>query len=78
MIQIKKRLFLLPSMSPSVGVELMCSSIIYIYIYIYRDGNFAPPRPAPPRTGFPRPAKVVGRGWGNILSPHPGAGRGWV
>ena len=25
---------------------------------------------------LPHPVKVVGRGWGNILSPHPGAGRG--
>ena len=32
------------------------------------DDNFAPPCPA----------KMVGRGWGNILSPHHGAGWGWV
>ena len=49
----------------------------------HRDGNFAPPRltrpsPASPRAGFSRPTKVVGRGWGKILDPHHGAGRGWV
>ena len=48
-----------------------------------RDGNFAPsrltrPSPASPRAGFPRPTKVVGWGWGKILDPHHGAGRGWV
>ena len=43
-----------------------------------RDGNFAPPHPASPRAGFPRPAKVMGRGWGKILDPHHGAGRGWI
>ena len=48
-----------------------------------RDGNFAlpcfdPPLLALPRAGFPRPAKMVGRGWGEILDPHFGAGRGWV
>ena len=43
-----------------------------------RDGNFASPLPASPRAGLPRPAKVVGRGWGEILDPHHGAGRGWV
>ena len=37
-----------------------------------------PPLPASPRAGFPRPTKVVGRGWGKILDPHHGAGRGWV
>ena len=51
-----------------------------------RDGNFAPPRPAPldppfpasSRADFSRPAKVMGRGWGKILDPHHGTGRGWV
>ena len=31
-----------------------------------------------PRFTLTRPARVVGQGWGNILSPHPKAGRGWV
>ena len=48
-----------------------------------RDGNFAPPRltwpsPASPCTGFPRPVKVMGQGWGKILVLHHGAGRGWI
>ena len=52
-------------------------------MFVTRDGNFAPPRltrpsPASPRAGFPRPTKVVGRGWGKILDPHHGAGQGWV
>ena len=28
--------------------------------------------------GFPRPAKVMGRGWGKILALHHKMGQGWV
>ena len=51
--------------------------LLFLFI-LPRDGNFSPPLPASPHAGFPRPAKVVGRGWGEILDPHHGAGRGWV
>ena len=37
-----------------------------------------PPLPASPRAGFPRPAKVVGWKWDEILDPHPEVRRGWV
>ena len=40
-----------------------------------RDGNFSLPLPASPRASFPRPAKVVGWGWGKILVLHHGASR---
>ena len=47
-----------------------------------RDGNFASPLNllllASLRSGFLCPAKVMGQGWGKILVPHHGAGRGWV
>ena len=43
-----------------------------------RDDNFSPPLLASPRAGFPRPAKVMERGWDKILAPHHKVGRGWV
>ena len=43
-----------------------------------RDGNFAPLLSALPHVGFSRPAKVVGWGWGEILTSQYGVGWGWV
>ena len=37
-----------------------------------KDGNFAPPR-----LTHPSPLRPA-QGWGKILAPHRGAGRGWV
>ena len=34
------------------------------------DGNFAPPLPASPHTGFPHPSNVIGQGWSKILALH--------
>ena len=34
-----------------------------------------PAPPPSPRASFPRPTKVVGRGWGKILAPHHEVGR---
>ena len=50
----------------------------FILLGLSRDGNFAPPLPASPRVGFSHPVKVVRLGWGEIVDPHHGAGRGWV
>ena len=36
----------------------------------------SPPLPALPRVGFPRPAMLVGQGWGKNLDPHHRAGWG--
>ena len=59
-------------------------NFLSIFLYVYTQGwqfcpaPLDPPLPASPRAGFPRPAKVMGRGWGEILDPHHVAGRGWV
>ena len=47
-------------------------------VFALERDQLNPPLPVLPRVGFPRPAKVMGRGWGEILDPHHGAGRGWV
>ena len=47
-------------------------------VFALERDQLNPPLPASPRAGFPRPAKVMGRGWGEILDLHHGAGRGWV
>ena len=67
---------------------LMRITITFSQLFIYalitnRDGNFSPirltcPSTTSPRMGFSHPAKVMGRGWGNILAPHHGDGWGWV
>ena len=45
---------------------------------IIADGNFASPLSASSHASFPYPAKIMEWGWGKILAPHHGVGRGWV
>ena len=47
-------------------------------MFITGDDNFAPPLPASTHADFPRPAKVVGWGWGEILALYHGVGQGWI
>ena len=41
-----------------------------------KDENFARPLLTSPQAGFPRPANVVGWGWGEIITRHHRVGQG--
>ena len=59
-------------------IKVLQVFLLDVVMNVIRDDNFFPPLPASPLAGFPCPTKTMGQGWGKILAPHHGAGRGWV